>query len=156
MKKFVVMLFLSLPFLASAGTARSDRSDFGAEILAQYARMKSVASKLKPEFDVGGYLNGKTYGDHELLWHLAEEPGEAEVIRIFREKPDGQAFDITFHRNNAIVPGRTVIRRFVGPVKSGWRNDTVDANTGEYLGSQGQTEPEMDKRDQEIMRRWLK
>lgn len=146
------MKFLLLALLAL--TARAD-SDPAQEVQTQFQRLRAVVSKLKPEFEVGGYLNGKRYGDHELLWHL-EPAGDAEVIRIYREKKNGPAFDITFHRNNAIVPGRTVIRRFYGPSPTGWRNDTVDADTGEYLGSQGQEEPRLDKRDREIMERWLK
>lgn len=146
-------LLLSLVFFAGAAQASSD---IGKDLQSQYKKMHSIVSKLKAEFDVGGYLNGKSYGDYEVLWHLAEEPGEAEVIRIFRDKgAREQAFSITFHRNRAIVPGRTVIRRFVGPASTGWRNDTVDAETGAYLGHQGADDPNLDKRDQEILKQWL-
>lgn len=147
------MKFLILALALFTSVARAE-TDIGQEVRQQFDRMRAVVSKMKPEFAVGGYLNGKSFGDHEVLWHL-EPAGDAEVIRIYRKKKNGQAFDITFHRNDAIVRGRTVIRRFVGPSPTGWRNDTVDADTGEYLGSQGQEEPLMDKRDREIFKRWL-
>ncbi len=116
--------------------------------------MRALVEKLEPEFVVGGYLKGKKYGDHELLWKLAGEPGEAEVIRIFRDKEGMKSFEITFHHNDHIVKGREVIRRFVGPGISGWRNDTIDSQTLEYLGSQGARRPMLDSRDREILKQW--
>lgn len=147
------VLLLALTLFVSPARAGQE---IGPEIQAQFQRLHSFVSALEPEFTVGGYLKGKSYGDHELLWHLATEPGEAEVIRVYREKgPSEQAFDITFHRNRAIVPGRIVIRRFVGPESTGWRNDTVDEETGDYLGMQGEVNPAVDARDQAILRKWL-
>lgn len=146
MKYFILALML---------TAFTARAESGSEIRSQYFQLRKTVEGLKPEYDVGGYLSGKRFGDHEILWHLAEELGDAEVIRIYREKKGDQAFNITFHRNNALVPGRRAIRRFVGPERSGWRNDTIDEDTEEYLGSQGEEEPRMDARDRAIMKRWL-
>ena len=151
---FLTVAFFSLPAHASERIA--------GRLHSEYARLRALVEKLEPEFEVGGYLKGRRYGDHELLWRLAEEPGcssahlrcDAEVIRIFRDKAGHESFDVTFHRNQAIVPGRTVIRRFVGPNPTGWRNDTIDADSREYLGSQGARRPRLDRREEEILRQW--
>jgi len=133
---------------------------FGSEAISQrlqseFSRLRELVTRLEPEFEVGGYLKGKSYGDHELLWRTSDTGTDAEVIRIYRDKGDKeQAFDVTFHRNDVIVRGRTVIRRFVGPASTGWRNDTIDAHTGEYLGSQGASAPRLDARDEAILRQW--
>ncbi|NJL25244.1 MAG: hypothetical protein HC902_08730 [Calothrix sp. SM1_5_4] len=105
---------------------------------------------LKADAQVGGLLNSKSYGDHEILWPL---DGDIDVIRVFRDKKPA-AFEIVYHRGTHIVPGRTVIRRFVGPAQGAWRADTIDADTGEYLGTQGAQKPELDARDREIMKTW--
>ena len=120
----------------------------------EFTRLRAFVQTLEAEFEVGGYLKGKSYGDHELLWHLGEETGDSEVIRIYRDKPGHESFDVTFHRNQAIAPGRTVIRRFVGPNPTGWRNDTIDADTLEYLGSQGTSRPRLDQAEEAILRKW--
>lgn len=146
------LIAFALTALLSA-TAHASGS-IGQRIDSEFQRLKALAGSLEPEFEVGGYLKGKRYGDHELLWHLAEEEGDAEVIRIYRDKPGHESFDVTFHRNQAIVPGRTVIRRFVGPNPTGWRNDTIDAGTLEYLGSQGTRRPRMDAAEEAILRKW--
>lgn len=143
---FLTVSFLSLPAHASG--------EIAARVHAEYSRLRALVSTLEPEFEVGGYLKGKSYGDHELLWHISEDPADSEVIRIFRDKAGHESFDVTFHRNQAIVPGRTVIRRFVGPNPTGWRNDTIDAETREYLGSQGTRRPRLDPREEEILRKW--
>lgn len=120
----------------------------------EFMRLRALVQTLEPEFEVGGYLKGRSYGDHELLWHIEEQPNESEVIRIYRDKPGPESFDVTFHRNQAIVPGRTVIRRFVGPNPTGWCNDTIDAETLEYLGNQGTRRPRMDQAEEAILRKW--
>lgn len=148
---FLTVAFLSLPSLSLPAHA-SERIAW--RLHSEYARLRALVEKLEPEFEVGGYLKGRRYGDHELLWRLAVDEGDSEVIRIFRDKAGHESFDVTFHRNQAIVPGRTVIRRFVGPNPTGWRNDTIDAETREYLGSQGARRPRLDEREEEILRQW--
>ena len=153
-----VLLALSLvavfAFLPREAVSSSEE-EISATLQKEYSRLRKIAAKLKPEYEVGGYLKGKVYGDHELLWRLAEEKGDPEVIRIYRDKGEGrQPFDVTFHHSTGIIKGRTVIRRFVGPASTGWRNDTIDAETGEYLGSQGTRDPAMDPRDLEILKKW--
>lgn len=140
--------------LALAASDRAAAADTFPNIRNEFSRLYEKVQKLRPESTVGGLLKSKSYGDHELLWHLDDEPGGYDVIRIYREKKDSSAFEIAYFRGTHLIPGRNVIRRFYGPVGSGWRNDTVDAETGQYLGSQGAREPNMDARDRQIMRKW--
>ncbi len=148
-------LLLTLLALSGLSLTTSASSSIGEKLRSEFLFMKKTVENLEPEFMVGGYLKGKKYGDYELLWHLGETPEDMDTIRIFREKADGQApFDVSFIRTNHIVPGRNVIRRFVGPAISGWRNDTIDEETGEYLGPQGVKYPSLDERDQEILKIW--
>lgn len=126
----------------------------GKEIIQEFNRLYKMANRLTPEFEVGGFLYGKNYGDHKFMWRLADTADGNDYIRIYRALPNNQAFEISFHRSSLIIPGRQVIRRFYGPATGGWRNDTVDANTGEYLGRQGTEKPRLALRDAEIMDKW--
>ncbi len=149
MKKLIVSAFFlfSTELLADSGIS--------ARLANEYARLRARVEATVPDSLVGGYLKSKSFGDHQLLWKLAEEPGDTEVLRIFRPKGPGvPALDVTFHFSRYIVRDRTVIRRFVGPSTTGWRNDTVDVESGEYLGSQGATHPVLDLRDREILKTW--
>lgn len=150
-----VSLILTVLFSAGVSTiALASEEQISRTLQDEFHRLYDLAAKTEPEFEVGGFLNGKSYGDHELLWRLADEPGEYDVIRIFRDKEGSNSFDVTFYRADHIVPGVTVLRRFVGPGISGWRNDTIDYKTGEYLGSQGARRPALDARDREILKKW--
>ena len=126
-------------------------SEIGQEMTIEFNSLYKIAKTLIPDSEVGGFLKEKNYGDHVLLWRLADEPDEYDIIRIYRPK---NGFDVTFYRANHIVPGRWVIRRFIGPSQAGWRNDTIDLDTGEYLGYQGTRFPRLDSRDQEIIDMW--
>ena len=149
MKAFLLALLVSANAFASPSPA------IGRELKKEFLQLHRLVSKMRPEFTVGDYLSGKSYGDHEILWRLGEEAGDPDVIRIYRDKGEkAQALDITFHRSAGIIRGRTVIRRFVGPAMRGWRNDTMDFHSGEYLGSQGTSSPSLDERDREIMEKW--
>lgn len=148
-KLFCSLVTLLVSLNVFADPAIADR------LVKEYARLRAIAVATTPDSLVGGYLKSKSFGDHKLLWKLAEEPGDNEVIRIYRPKGQGvPPMDVTFHFSRFIVEERTVIRRFVGPSTTGWRNDTVDASTGEYLGSQGATKPALDSRDREILKTW--
>ncbi len=149
MKSIILAASLFFSWTATAST------EIGQRVQGEFSRLRAVVSQLTPEFQVGGYLNGKSYGDHEILWALSEDPSRSEVIRIYREKgANEQPMVVSFHRSTLIAPGRTVIRRFVGPGLTGWRNDTVDVDSGEYLGSQGNESPLLDARDREILKKW--
>jgi hypothetical protein len=90
------------------------------------------------------------------MWQLAREEGDSERIRLFREREDDDQtwFAITYHHSKYILEGTDVIRRFVGPEPSGWRNDTVDAKTGEFLQTQGAQRPLLTHREAEILADW--
>ena len=130
------------------------KEKFSHQIHEEFHQMYDFVLNLESEFKVGDVLYGKSYGDYEILWTLAQETGETDVIRIYREKEGQQAFVVSYFRSPHILEGRTVIRRFIGPSLTGWRNDTIDAETNEYLGRQGQTQPALDQRDREILKAW--
>lgn len=149
MKVLLVLASLLSPFTALAS------SEIAARIRTEYKQLRALVASWEPEYVVGGYMNGKDFGDHEILWRLGEEEGDAEVIRIYRDKGEGkESFSVTFHFGDHMIDGHTIIRRFIGPSFRGWRNDSVDAVTGEYLGSQGIDRPALDRRDREILRKW--
>jgi hypothetical protein len=147
-----LLSFLSVFFIALPAAASQEISQ---RIQEEFSRIYAVAEAAEAEYTVGGFMEGKSYGDHELLWRLGSENGGYDIIRIYRDKGDRQqSLGISYYRARHIVPGRTVIRRFVGPDISGWRNDTIDADTGEYLGSQGARQPSLDRRDRQILKKW--
>lgn len=142
-----------LTFLLTISTQAESLN--GQQILNEYERIHQFVANAEPEFEVGGLLKGKQFGDYKLLWKIAKEKGDSEVIRIYRDKGQKeQAFEVSYFRNELIVPGKTVIRRFIGPASTGWRNDTVDFADGRYLGSQGTERPYLDQRDSEILAEW--
>lgn len=146
------LFILSALFISTVATASSDVAK---RVQMEFHALRNQVSQWEPEYSVGEYMYGKQFGDHEVLWRLSEKAGDSEVIRIYRNKGKNKdAFAVTFHYGTHIVDNHTVIRRFFGPAQLGWRNDTVDAVTGEYLGSQGMSTPALDKRDHEIMRMW--
>lgn len=149
MKVLICLLGMSLSF-ASDYTDKEK-----AEILMiEWNRLKSVAQNIEPEFNVGGILDGKSYGDHELLWTLTDEFKGHEIIRIHIEKPSGNPFQISYHRGSHIVPGVNVIRRFIGPFYGSFSAHTIDKATGEYLGMQGSIYFPKDDQDIKIMKQW--
>lgn len=152
MRFFAFLILFSLSMNASASNFTTPE-EAGLQIRQEFDGLYQYVQNLEPEYEVGGMLKAKEYGDHKLLWDLADEPGETDVIRIYRSKGRGD-FNVTYHRTHQIIEGKIVIRRFVGPLISGWRNDTIDAHTNEYLGAQGVFAPDLDQRDTEIMEKW--
>ena len=148
MKSLLVLTFLVFASnaLASEGISQQLQSEF--------TRLERSFSSCESELTVGGVFHTKAFGDHEVLWSFDRVNGGSDVIRIYRGKKDEDAFVVAYFRSPWIIAGRTVIRRFVGPSITGWRNDTIDANTGEYLGMQGMADPELDSRDKEILKQW--
>jgi hypothetical protein len=143
-------LILSVLILLSS---QSFASEISKQLFKEFDQMYELVSSLEPDGQVGGLLNEKVIGDYSLLWKLADEPGEYDVIRIYRDYP-GERFDhfsVSYYLADHIVPGRTVLRRFVGTKLNFFRNHTVDAKTGEYLGSQGASFLSLRPRDQEIL-----
>ncbi|MCB0422391.1 MAG: hypothetical protein KDD61_15435 [Bdellovibrionales bacterium] len=152
--KTLLILMLALSFSASAwGMSDSQKSQV---LLYEYYQLRQFVQTLKPDYEVGGYYQAKDYGDYLLMWRLIEDPQGHESIRIYRERKDSSRtnFAITYHRSSEIVPGSIVVRRFVGPEPYGWRNDTVNLQTGEYIGAQGMTYPDLKKAEKNILKTW--
>jgi hypothetical protein len=126
-----------------------------AQVRAEYLRLRRMVANLKPEYQVGGLLNGKRYPNGvELLWKLSAKPGEWEVIRIYRENSKGEeAFDVTFHRGTHMIRDVDIVRRFIGHERV-WRADSVDAESGEHLERQGQEHLYLSPEEWKVLRDW--
>lgn len=152
------MLFpVCLGFQAKALPNPSQDEDFIAStIYKEFTRLRERFQLETPDTVVGGLYKQKSFGSHVVLWKIEQFPEDSEVIRIYRaSKIEGeQDFSVTFHKNGVIVPGKTVLRRFIGPDSRGWRNDTLDYLTFQYLGSQGAERPQISPTDREILNMW--
>lgn len=141
----LVAAFLHLPSLASTP----------AEILTEeFDRIQKWILTQTPDGNVGG-LYDYVQMDGYLILFSQEFDKDHDTIRFFlnREAPE-KDFAITYHYTRHIVRGRTVIRRFIGPEPTGWRNDTIDVNTGEYLGAQGARKLRLKPDEQRIIDHW--
>lgn len=122
-------------------------------LMKEWSQFRNMVDKVEAEGDVGGYMLYRDYQDMTLLWRTSSNSNENEVIRFFMLRTDGMVFAVTYHKSNIIMPGTTVLRRFVGTEPTGWINHTVDFSTGEYLGSQGQ-EPTITATEKKMMKEW--
>ena len=152
-------LFTLLSFSLLFAHAQAQSWDQKAEILQQeFKELRSLVANLTPDYVVGGLYNAKEYEGVTLLWKIDSEgdgTGENEVIRFYGERvPPLKDFGVTYHKSYAIVPGEVVLRRFYGPDSTGWRNDTIDFESGEYIGSQGARTPFLSETDIAIMKNW--
>lgn len=146
MKKLIfVLMFLTSQAFAS--------SEIAFTILKEWKYFRAEVSTLEPQGDIGGYMLYREYGEMTLLWRTSESMDDNEVIRFFMYRNDGTVFAVTYHRSDIIVPGRMVIRRFIGTEPTGWINHTVDYQTGDYLGSQG-TGTELTKKEVALLKEW--
>lgn len=130
-----------------------------AVIQSEFERLYDFVRDLKPDGAIGGFMKHKKIGEHTILWELNYNvDGDglgSDIIRLFNEHTDGtDSFAVSYYRTASIVPGRVVIRRFVGPSIVNWRNDTIDARTGEYLGTQGRQTPLMTADDRKMVQKW--
>jgi len=151
--KALILAFTCL--LLSGQKVHANSKEISHTIISEYARLRKIVADLQPDSEVAGYLKAKEYGDHKLLWRISDKKGDNELIRIYRDKgPKQQAFVVDYFFSDAIADGRRVTRRFVGPAETGWRNDTVDFDSGSYLGRQGSSNPFLDSRDLEILKNW--
>lgn len=149
MKNIISSLLLTVFLSLSVSYAQVDLDPKAQILLKEYAQLKAKVLTLTPDGDVGGYFKFKNYGDVKLMWRFSRN----EVIRLFYRKSDS-IFAVTYYVSQDIVDERIVLRRFYGQEPLLWRNDTIDYNTGEYLGMQGMEEPELSKEDLEIMKQW--
>lgn len=119
----------------------------------EWSNFRTLVDTLEADGDVGGYMDFKKYGEMTLLWRTSDNTNDNEVIRFFRTRPGHQSFAVTYHKSHIIVPGKVVLRRFIGPEPTGWINHTIDFETGEYLGRQGFT-PSLTKAEKKLLKDW--
>lgn len=158
MKYLLPLLFLTLIF-AHAPQTQAQSWDEKAQILQkEFSELRAIVATLTPDYVVGGLYNAKEYDDVTLLWKIDTEgdgTGENEVIRFYGERnPPLKDFGVTYYKSYVIVPGQVVLRRFYGPDSTGWRNDTIDYVSSEYIGSQGSRAPFLSETDVAIMKNW--
>ena len=140
-KHFILASFLFLFF--QVAHANNDTQAASEKLIAEYGHLRDAVSRLQPDNnpDDGPYYLQKNYGDYIIMWKLEKEEKDSnyrEVIRFyFKPKEHHPSFAVTYHKTTEIEPGMLVLRKFVGPEPMGWRNDTINYQTGEYLGSQG-------------------
>lgn len=139
-------------FVIGNAFAQNDRQ-LGETLREEWQEYRSMVDTLSADGDVGGYMLFKTYGDMVLLWRTSEGSLDNEVIRFYMMRSLGTSFAVTYHKSNLIVPGKVVLRRFIGPEPTGWINHTIDYDSGEYLGSQGVT-PTLTSREKKMLNEW--
>lgn len=149
MKK-ILLSFLIL-FTTAAPVFGND--SISKTLMNEWKTFRNKVDTIEPQGDIGGYMLYRDYQDMTLLWRTSTEIGDNEVIRFFMERPDGGIFAVTYHKSDIIAPGRVVLRRFVGTEPTGWINHTIDFNTGEYLGSQGQKTSILSN-EKKMMKEW--
>lgn len=145
-----LLLAMTLVFaISSAAQAMDSRSTV---LKNEFDQFYTYVTELEPDGKIGDFMKYKKVGDFTVLWDLGVEKTDYDLIRLYNEHTDGtDSFAVSYYRSQNIVPGRTVIRRFVGPGIKGWRNDTMDLETGEYLGMQGFPEPYMTSEDRALI-----
>ncbi len=144
--RFLAFLCLFLSAVASA-------ADVTQVLQEEWSRFRAHVQTLTPDGDIGG-TPFKDYEGMTLLWDVSEDARDNEVIRFYMERSDSPDwFSVTYHKSHVIVPGKVVLRRFVGPEPTGWVNHTIDYHTGEYLGSQGRS-PNIRRNERTMMRDW--
>ena len=160
-KYFVLTSFLFLFFFASHANERTNSQ----RLIDEFKQLRTAVSQLQPDNNVPGgtghyenYFQEKDYGDYVIMWRLEEQennPDYHEVIRLYI-KPQGEqdSFAVTYHKTTQILKGTLVLRKFVGPEPIGWRNDTINYKTGEYLGFQGMRRLVIPKHIEWILTQW--
>ncbi len=145
------MLLICL-FLIGNAFAQPDRQ-IAETLREEWQEYRLLVDSLSADGDVGGYMLFKNYGEMILLWRTSQGSQDNEVIRFYMMRSLGTSFAVTYHKSNLIVPGKVVLRRFIGPEPTGWINHTIDYDSGEYLGSQG-TQPSLTSREKKMMNEW--
>lgn len=126
-----------------------------AGVLKEYKQLREYVSKQKAEFEVADLLAGKKVGDVELLWNLNKESGGYDVIRLYRDGENRKvSMDISYYCGTHLIPGKEVVRRFIGHTPGAFRADTVDVRTGELLEIQGTMEPTFTGKEEKVLKEW--
>jgi hypothetical protein len=129
-------------------------------LIAEFTKLYNFVSTAKEDGRIDDFMKYKNMNGYEILWDLMTDGSEFDSIAIYRQgsenpsHPSEREFAVAYYRSTQIIEGRNVIRRFVGPTVADWRNDTIDFETGEYLGSQGRPDPLVTKGDQAILDEW--
>jgi hypothetical protein len=149
MKTLIFLALALLPFSAKS-------QDREAQVLRQeFLKLYESVKSFTPDSHIDEFKKYKLMENYEIIWDLAEDGNEFDVITIYRDHAElGREFTVTYYRGTHLVAGRNVVRRFVGPVVGNWRNDTADFESLEYLGMQGHPSPEVTPADQKILSAW--
>lgn len=145
-------LLLSLTFILGISVAAHADEHRSLVLKNEFNRFYTYVKTLTPDGQIGDFMKYKKVGAFTVLWDLGAEKSDYDLIRLYNEHTDGtDSFAVSYYRSENIVPGRNVIRRFVGPGIKDWRNDTMDLESGEYLGMQGIFQPEMTDEDRALV-----
>lgn len=126
------------------------------QLASEYEGLYQWTQSVQPDGLVGYHYPYKQMDGYMVIWEPQSSMDDGHImIRILlkRETPL-KDFAVTYYKSQYIVQGRTVLRRFYGPDDKGWRNDTVDFITGEYLGFQGNPSPSFKEDEQSILDFW--
>ena len=130
------------------------------KLVEEFERLRTEVSRLQPDNSGNSYYREKDYGDHIIMWKLENQTTKRpehqyEEIRLYiKSTGTHPPFDVTYHKTTAIVRGILVLRKFIGPEPHGWRNDTVNYMTGEYLGFQGASHINLPNHVKNILTQW--
>lgn len=124
-------------------------------VLKEYQQLEKHVSKLKPDFKVDDFMNGKKMGDVELLWDTGNIPDSFDVIKLYKPgRGQHESFEVSFYHSDNLISGREVVRRFIGGQLRNWRADTVDIDTGELLECQGSITPHLTRNEEKVLKNW--
>lgn len=148
-------LFWALALVLGLSTTALASDPRASVLKNEFDRFYALVTTLQHDGKIGDFMKYKKIGDFTVLWDLGTEKSDYDLIRLYNEHNDGtDSFAVSYYRSQSIVPERNVIRRFVGPGIKDWRNDTMDLDTGEYLGMQGLLNPEMNDQDRALIEKF--
>jgi hypothetical protein len=151
----IARLFLTAAIFFGVFSEAFAADNRAAVIKTEFDRLYAYVRTLQPDGKIGETAKYKKVGSYLVIWELDYNVDEDDIIRLFNEHIGGtESFDVSYYQSKSIVPERTVLRRFVGPTVIGWRNDTLDLKTGEYLGMQGRDVPIMNASDRKMLQRF--
>lgn len=130
------------------------------ELHREWTLLKEMIASFEPdEKMVGGLMFQVDFGDHVLLWSKNSFAHDGhEVLRIFVPRSEHQrSFDITYILSKYLSVAsqeRPALRRFVGPAERGWRADTVNWLTGDWIDTQGNRNLRLTDFEQELLEKY--
>lgn len=152
MKLLKSSAFLCLALLVNFSLFAQSDFDKSKILTAEWNRLYELVSQTEADYVVGGLYNAKEFDGVTLLWKVGTEH---EVIRFYAERMAPlKDFSVTYFKTPHIVKDTMVLRRFYGPDSTGWRNDTIDFDSGDYIGRQGVRFPYLGNDDQKVMNDW--